>query len=252
MTIRITALSTILALALAMSAGTVSAQEEEGGPYAYTTYYYCDVTLQERADEIVEQLDKPIYDAAVDDGTIGSWGWLVHHTGGKWRRAQYHMAPTMEALLASQQKIGDQIEAKNKKLSTEGGKICNAHDDYIWRVVAGTEGSSGPRGKAGFSTYHICDQSRETQADELVKRVFAPIYDRMVAEGKLVSWGWLEHIVGGEYRRLETITATDVPALMKARAALVEALSDDDLGDTMTDICGSHSDYIWEIKFTKP
>lgn len=126
----------------------------------------------------------------------------MHHTGGKWRQVQYHMAPSIDALLASQEKIGDQMDAKNNKaLNQEAGKICNAHDDYIWRRVAGT---TGPRGKAAFSTYYVCDQGREDQADALMKRVFAPMLDKMVAEGKLTTWGWMEHIVGGEYRRLAT------------------------------------------------
>jgi hypothetical protein len=62
----------------------------------------------------------------------------------------------------------------------------------------------------------------------------------------------MEHIVGGKYRRLETISATDVKALMEARAALVEALQDNPGGDLMTSICGEHTDYIWEIKAQAP
>jgi len=174
----------------------------------------------------------------------------VHHTGGKWRRVQYHMAPSIDALLASQEKIGDQMDAKNNKaLNQEAGKICNSHDDYIWRRVAGT---TGPRGKAAFSTYYVCDQGREDQADALMKRVFAPMLDKMVAEGKLTTWGWMEHIVGGEYRRLATMTAGDVKALMAARSSIVAVFQDDALANTLNDICGSHTDYIWEIKFENP
>jgi len=236
-----------LAACLATTAN-VMGQEDAAGSYIYSTYFYCDVTRQDRADEIVEKLDKPIYDAAVDDGTITGWGWLVHHTGGKWRRAQYYMAPDIESLLSAQSTIGDQIEAKNKKMADESGAICNAHEDYIWRMLAGNE--AGPRGSAGFSVYYVCD-NREAQADALVKTIFAPIYDRLVTEGKLVSWGWSEHIVGGEYRRLATMTAKDMPSLMSARSAAVEALEDEDLGPAFDDICFSHADYIWDIKFEK-
>ncbi|NJO13141.1 MAG: hypothetical protein HC872_06395 [Gammaproteobacteria bacterium] len=82
--------------------------------------------------------------------------------------------------------------------------------------------------------------------------MFAPTYDKMVAEGKLTTWGWMEHIVGGKYRRLATMTAADVPALMAARSSIVEAMQNDPLASTLDDICGSHSDYIWDIKFEKP
>lgn len=229
------------------ASGMAVAQEKDS--YSYATYFYCDVTQQERADEIVEKLDKPIYDAAVADGSITSWGWLAHHTGGKWRRVQFHQAPSIDALLAAQKKIGDQIEAKNKAMSQEAGKICNSHDDYIWKVVAG---NAGARGKVGFTVYYVCDSGREAQADELIKRVFAPMFDKLVAEGKLTTWGWLEHIVGGEYRRLATMTAGDVKSLMAARSSIVAAWQDDPLAETLDDICGSHADYIWETKSGKP
>jgi hypothetical protein len=224
------------------------AQEQEAETYVYSTYFYCDVAGQERADELTEAHDKPVYDAAVADGTMTGWGWLAHHTGGKWRRVQYHTAPSMEALLAGQQKIGQQLDA-NEEANAEFGSICKAHDDYIWRVVAG---SDGKRGTAGFSVYYVCDSSREMQADELMKRVFAERFDKLVADGKLASWGWLEHIVGGEYRRLATMTAADVPALMAARGQVIEELINDPLFALFDDICGSHADYIWESQHENP
>jgi hypothetical protein len=239
-------------LALAAAAAcclAVPAQAEDA--YIYATYFNCDVTQQERADQIIEQLDKPLWDAAVADGSIQSWGWLAHHTGGKWRRAQYYMAPTMDALFAAQKKVGDAADAKDPKAGKEFGKICNAHDDYIWKRVAGNTGD-GPRGNVSFSTYHVCEMTREQEADQLVQKVFAPVYDKLITDGVLVSWGFFEHIVGGQYRRLDTMSAKDLPTLMKARGAIIEALEDDKLGNTYSDICGSHSDYIWDIKFATP
>lgn len=238
------------ALALGCLGTTITnAQESDGGSYIYTTYYYCDVTRQDRVDEIIEKLDKDVYDAAVGDGTITAWGYLAHHTGGKWRRAQYHMAPTLDALFTAQATIGERIDRKNEKMAREAGEICNAHEDYVWRLVAGNE-DAGKRGAIGFSVYYVCD-GREAQADALVKSALAPIYNRLVSEGKLVSWGWAEHIIGGEYRRLATMTAKDLPTLIKARSEAVEAVEDEALGDAFGEICGSHTDYIWEIKFEK-
>jgi hypothetical protein len=232
--------------------GEAAAQQpKEPEVYVYATYFNCDVAQQERADEIVEKLQRPIYDAASADGTIMGWGWLAHHTGGQWRRAQTHIAPSIAALLATQKKLGDQIEAKSKAQSQEFDRICGSHDDYIWRRVAGNIGAR-TRGNAAFSVYYVCDSQREQQADALVKRVFAPAYDKLVADGKLATWGWLEHIVGGQYRRLATISAPDVESLLAARTSLVQMLQDDPLGATLDDICGSHADYIWEIKLQKP
>ncbi|MGB8326437.1 MAG: hypothetical protein WCE48_02530 [Steroidobacteraceae bacterium] len=227
------------------------AQDKPPENYLYATYFICDVTQQERSDEIVQQLYKPLWDAAVTDGKVAKWGWLAHHTGGHWRRLMYFSAPSVAALLDAEKKVFDQATAKNKKLDTEFGKICNSHDDYIWHTVAG----SGPgvvRGGASFSTYFVCTQTREEEADALVKQVLGPMYDKMVADGKLKSWGWSEHVVGAEFRRLATFTATDVPTLMTARAEIVAALTKNPLGRTFDGICGSHADYIWEIKTEKP
>lgn len=233
-------------LLLLAVAGAAQAADEPADVYVYGTYMDCDVTGQDRADEIFKTLDKPLYDAAVADGSLSSYSYYAHQTGGKWRRGIFTVAPTMNALFDAQKKIGDQADAKNKKLVNEYGKICNAHDDYIWKSVAGNAGTATP-GKVAFSTYYVCD-SREAQADAIVTQVFAPAYDKLVKDGKLSSWGYLEHIVGGRFRRLETITATDITALMAARAELIDAFGDNPLGDTFSEICDSHDDYIWEVK----
>lgn len=227
------------------------AQDKPAERYTYVTYHVCDVTKQERADEIFAQVQKPIYDAAVADGTITSWGWLAHHTGGRWRRAHYFGSDSVQGLLDAQNKIGDQVDAKNEKLGEEFGKICNAHDDYIWRTVAGNIGTVA-RGSAAFSVYYECDQGREDQADAIATRVLAPIYNKLLADGKIKSWGWNEHIVGGNFRRLATFSATDMKTLMEVRAATIEALDDEPLSDTLTDICGRHSDYMWDITSQNP
>jgi hypothetical protein len=230
---------------------TASAQDKPAETYIYGNYSVCDLDKQDRADEIYAQVEKPILDAAVTSGMIKGYGHYAHHTGGRWRRLQYFSASSVEDLLTSQKKLGDQSEAANKKLGDEAAGICNAHDDYIWRRVAGTSGSTSPGGFV-FSTYYVCDSSREDQADALVQQVMAPIYDKMVAEGKLKSWGWLEHIVGGQYRRVDTIGAADLGSLMAARGALIEAFEDNAAGDAFTSICGSHTDYIWEVKHSNP
>ena len=231
---------------LLIAAGAVQAADEPTEAYVYGTYSVCDLTRQERADEIFMQLDKPIYDAAVADGTLSSYSYYAHHTGGKWRRGNFLVAPSIEALLDAQKKLGEQIDAKNADLNAEASGICNKHEDYIWRSVAGKTGETEP-GKAVFSVYFVCD-SREAQADAIVTQVFAPVYDKMVDDGKLTSWGYLEHIVGGHVRRIATMSAGDMKSLMKARSEINQALTDNPLGDTFTEICSAHEDYMWEVK----
>ena len=85
-----------------------------------------------------------------------------------------------------------------------------------------------------------------------MKSSLAPIFEKLKSDGKILTWGWNEHIVGGEYRRLATMSSADVKTLMEARGALVEALDGNAAGDLLTEICPSHSDYIWEIKAQAP
>ena len=242
----------VLPACLCLLFGTAaSAQDTPDDVYVYSTYHYCDFSGQDRADEIFAQLQKPASEAAIKDGTISSYGWLAHQTGGKWRRADYFTAGSVQALLDAQKQMNSGDDAKSKKLFAEFGGICSSHEDYIWRRVAGNIGVTA-RGGAAFSTYYVCDQGRESQADSIVTTAIGPILDKMVADGKLKTWGWNEHIVGGDYRRLATMSAADVKTLLEARAAFVEALDENPAGDMLTDICPSHADYIWEIKSQAP
>jgi hypothetical protein len=229
------------------------AQEEEQEPgFVYATYMYCDQSKQWLADHVVEEHYKPVFDKAVEDGTIRAWGWLSHHTGGKWSRILYTSAPSMDALLDSQEAIGKMMREEAPMARATVASICASHDDYIWRGVAGSPPGQ-TRGKAGFSVYFICDMAGEDRINEIVEKHIGPIYDAHVGEGKLTSWGFQEHIVGGKYRRLATMTAKDVKTLMKTRGEIMQAMQEiDEEASEFSKICNSHADYIWEIQHEKP
>ena len=235
-----------------------SAQEEEAPkPYVYATYFECTPGSEWLVDGIVELLYKPVYDQAVEDGTISSWGWLGHHTGGKWRRILYRSAETLEAALDAVGSVGEMVAEKNPQAAAQIGEVCQAHDDYIWQASSGSGGARGvgdERGKAGVSVYHYCDMTKEDRADELVANVFAPIYDRHVAEGNLSSWGWLTHVVGGKYRRLATMTGADHASVLKVRGEIIAEIAEkhEAEGKEFSSICGSHADYLWNILQEKP
>ena len=226
-------------------------------PFVYSTYHVCNLADQWLADAIAKQVYAPAYEAALAEGKVSAWGWLAHHTGGRWRRAIYYVAPTMEALLDLPDFIDQKIGDDGERAQQEIGRICPAHDDYIWRFVAGHGGAEQmvrQRGEAGFSVYYICDEAKEERADELVKTTLAPVWESHVKEGGLLSWGWLEHWVGGEYRRLLSLTAADHKSLLKARdAAIGELIEKHEAAmEEFGAICNSHQDYMWEIQLEKP
>lgn len=240
---RIAALVAVTACTLSVTAMTATAADESQETYVYASYMRC--SAGEQADEAMERF-KGAYDGAVKDGTIGGWAWMAHRTGGDWSRIVFHTAPSLKALYTAADELNKRTSGKDwDKANKQFNQACGSHEDYIWRSVVGNVGTT--RGDAGFSVYYVCDGSREAQADALMKRVFAPAYDKMVADGKITSWGWLEHIIGGKYRRLATFTATDNAALLEARAAIGQSMQDDPLAQAFTGICGSHSDYIWNV-----
>lgn len=237
-----------------ISSTALAQQNEEQGPFTYVTYYVCDVTRQGRVDEIVESEIAPIYDTAVERGTITAWGWLAHRTGGMWRRAHYYSAPTIEALFAAERTIDAQLQASGADSDQEVGQICNQHEDYIWMSLASSADSvpDSERGPVGLSTYYVCDFTEQNRADELLSTVLAPVYDAHVGENMFSSWGWQSHFVGGQYRRLATFTADDYPTLLNTRGMVLEAVSDNELAAQFNQICSSHSDYLWDIQLETP
>ena len=214
---------------------------------------YCSTGGQERADEIVAQYDKPVLDKLVDEGKITGWGWLAHHTGGKWRRIRYHQSDSLAGALDGLNAMNEAMaEGTDEKIAAEFAEICDAHQDYIWQNLSGSGGDE--RGSAGFSVYHNCDINREGRADEIVENVFGPVYDKLVEDGKLTSWGWSTHVVGGHIRKLQTMTASDHKALLAARAEAIATTYDEGdnaAGREFSEICGSHEDYMWNILHEK-
>lgn len=228
-------------------------EKDKEDVFIYSTYYYCKASKEDKADELVMKNTAPVYDAAVADGTIMSWGWVSHHTGGKWRRIQYHMADSVPALLAAQETIAKRVEVAMDGADDGFNEICYAHEDYIWKMESGS-GVATDRGSVGLSVYHVCDINREERADEIVANVFAPIYQKAMESGILKSWGWSSHQVGGKYRRLGTMTAANTTDLLEAWGYVLDTAyggEDNSQAVEFSDICNSHSDYIWNIEHSK-
>jgi hypothetical protein len=87
----------------------------------------------------------------------------------------------------------------------------------------------------------------ESFADEIVKGHLAKVFNAHVGEGKLTSWTWAAHQVGGEYRRLLAFRAASRADVLDTWDSIVQAMVDEH-GDALrkfTEICFAHEDYIW-------
>lgn len=240
-------------LAVLPMAGISLAQEQGAKPnYVYATYFVCSPEGESRADEIMNTSYKPHYDAAVEQGDILGWSWLQHFVGGTWRRVLVIIAGDMSSLLDASGALGEIISDKSPEAGRAFSEICSSHDDYIWQTDPdiGAAAITQQRGAAGFSVYMKCDINGEERADELIKEVLAPVYNRHVTDGQLVSWNWLKHNVGGEFRRLLIMSAADHKTVMQAREAILSELDNRKVKRAVTElnkICPSHQDYMWDI-----
>jgi hypothetical protein len=64
---------------------------------------------------------------------------------------------------------------------------------------------------------------------------------------------WLAHQIGGKWRRLGGFYASDMTALMEARAELLEEIQQNhpDEAAEFSSICHSHDDYVWRTIVSK-
>jgi hypothetical protein len=241
---------------LVMITSGVVAQDEPTG-YIFGVYYKCDQNREAVADLMMEHIFGPIYDRHVQEGNLTGWGWLSHNVGGDWRKLNYFAANSIDKLLDTRTAIIEEIQSQNAVLGREMTSVCPDHDDFIWANVSG---SSPPgelladRGEASYSTYYFCNTSKQERADEIVEQAYAPVLNRLVSEGKLNSWLWAAHVVGGKYRRLMSYTGADHKSLIGAVNAMGVALDADyaELSEEFTGICGTHDDYLWSNVISRP
>ncbi len=245
-------------LAALPAAGFAESHEEAPRPFIYGTYMECATGTQSQSDAIVKNVMAPVFDKGVEDGTIASWGWMGHAVGGKWRRVMYMIAPTLEGVIEANNALNSTAAEGNPLEANRFQQICPAHDDYIWRWVAGSADDGGEiaeqRAEVGMSTYWVCDMTNEARADEIITQVAGPVWQKQIDAGMLASWGWLEHVIGGEYRRASTLTAKDLPSLLAARQAVIAELFDKhaDQMKELTEICHTHQDYVWNVMMETP
>jgi hypothetical protein len=243
---------------LTCCAGIAFSQDGEATvAYAYVTYFECDAAREFRADEIIERSFKPHYDAAVEAGEILRWSWLGHFVGGKWRRALVLSASNIDDMLASAGALGEVIEDSTPEAGRVFSEVCPIHEDYIWQTVEGVGNTSvgASRGEVGFSSYMDCNLTGQERVDELMRETIGPIYDAHVANGDLVGWSWLAHNVGGQWRRLLSVTASDHNTMLHTREAIIDELQTGRLrraSEQLDEICGTHQDYMWDILYETP
>lgn len=211
-------------------------------------YFRCGTADEDEADFIVNTVFSPIFEEYVSAGDITSWGWVEHAAGGPWRRIGTLTAPDRTAAINAWGQINQELEDQHPGATHRFNEICGSHDDYIWNVESSSEGTDPTETPdAWISTYWICDQSQESRADELQAQL-AQVYDKHIAAGDISGWSWYSHDVGGQFRRLLTVSGSDFPSVLDGREMVLDELRADHGAalEEFGSICSSHVDYLWQ------
>ncbi len=233
------------------------AMAQDDSSYVFAVYYVCDQNREGWSDKVTEHFFGPIYDRHVTAGHLSGWGRMAHNAGGEWRRLEYIASNDLDTLLDTRDAIIEEIESDAADAGQELTSICPDHDDYIWQSIEASQplaAQLAERPAAGYSTYFVCDVARQERVDEIVKQAYAPVLNRLVQEGKLKSWTWFGHVLGGKYRRLLAYTADDHKALLAAVDQYSQQVQKEnpDLSAEFSSICNSHTDYLWDTKISRP
>jgi hypothetical protein len=225
--------------------------QEEPTAIVFAAYHRCNQAQESRADEIYAQVISPIMQTHQDAGRITAHGWARHWAGGAWRRLSYMVGTDMESLVEARDLYIEEVRANHADEVEEFNTICSSHDDYIWSSAATSQAPeevAQERPAVGLSSYMMCD-GREAQADAILKAAFAPIMDRHVAAGDISSWTWLEHRIGGWFRRALVFDAADYMSAINYWDKLWSDLDAEqpEMLREFGDICDSHVDYIWDL-----
>lgn len=211
-------------------------------------YYRCDTAYEEEADFIVNTVFSPIFDRHEAAGGISGWGWVQHAAGGPWRRIFTITAADRTAALNSWSEMNQELRSEHPNATHRFNEICGSHDDYIWNLEAASEGTDpGSTPEAWISTYFVCNEAKESRADELQAHI-AAAYDARIAAGEISGWSWYSHEVGGRFRRLLTVSGTDFPSILDGREVALADLEGQhaEALEEFSSICTGHVDYLWQ------
>jgi hypothetical protein len=239
----------VCAAAALLTTALVSAQDAPNT--VFSTYYRCSEAKETRADAIYKETVAPILEKQAKAGRLLTYGWSRHWMGGEWRRVEYMIGKDMNTMVETRDAYIDELMKQHAAAAEEFSTICPSHDDYVWTTGATSqtpETAGRTRPPVSTTTYFQCD-SREDEADAIVKAAFAPVLNQQVKDGRITTWTWLKHVLGGKYRRLLVVDGASHQAMLSFWSGLSPALdaAQPQMSRRFTEICSSHTDYIWDV-----
>lgn len=106
-----------------------------GAAARFSMYIQCDMSREERADELFREQIAPIYTRHVRDGELMGWAMLEHNVGGQYRRLLTMGAEDHKALMRARAAIIEEASSgRAERALRQINEICSQHQDYIWDV----------------------------------------------------------------------------------------------------------------------
>lgn len=106
-----------------------------GGAVRFSMYIQCDMSREDRADELVREQIGPIYNAHVNDGGLTGWAMLRHDVGGQWRRLLTMAGNDHKTVMRVRADIIEEMSSGRAERATKQlNEICSVHEDYLWDV----------------------------------------------------------------------------------------------------------------------
>jgi hypothetical protein len=238
-------------LALAAAVPLSAQNTNQGKPPVYTYVAEWSVPRAQWAemDKVADQ-DRPLLDKLVADGTLvgyGAYTNLIHQEGepthGTWFAAmsEGNLLKALEAIYKQPALVAAPVQGASKHWD-------QILVDRIYNSKAGTSG-----GYLTWSAWEI-KEGQGPSYEHLVKTMFMPVLDKLLAEGTITSYGFdMEDYHSGPIGTVyEYFTVPDAASLDKANKAFDEAFANNPaLGLAYRTLAKrkGHRDYLTRLRY---
>ena len=214
----------LLILTALVTAVAVDAQDQDTPRFAFAMYYECDLNLEGAVDQAVMASMEPIYQRYVDSGELDSWAWRAHAIGGPWRRSAVIVAGDLETVLDTRAAIVREVQTEAPAAVNLLNAGCPVHEDYVWALsFESQEAPTTLEPTPSLTAFYRCDGAPPGEVGTIVRERVAPFLEGMVREGRLTTWAWGGHVMGGVYDQVLYLAGDSHISILEARADLNNA-----------------------------
>jgi len=207
----------LLCLLLAFVAPSMAQAQEDGpAPMLVMSQFQCDWN---RLGDIGQQLqlNVPIWEEMVAEGSLGSAGSFFHQWADEWNVTTYMIGDGIESLVAANDEANSRFTERHPD-ATAFAEACPRHRDnfYQFGPIANSEGIADDGNPALIISMYECDYERIGEVFEQYAEVTIPVQDALIQEGQLRGAGTFAHVWADEWNLGFYWTSDDIPTFIEA------------------------------------